>query len=131
MPDGSFLNTAREITRPALSTQSPVLKLQAQMHRLSPLPRLLNEDEVTILEAAVDAGAVIVPRLLRDFLSGKGGSPFQFESCHIHVEDAGSAWIVEAVQKARARRDAFYASLENGPLSEVVARIRARERKAA
>jgi hypothetical protein len=125
MPFDSY-SLAREITRPVNSTQVRVLAMQAQMNRLSPLPRLMSEDEVTLFAAAEEAGAVIAPRLLREHLSGKPCCPFQFEGCHLFAEDMDSAWIVEAVEKACERRDAFCRRVESGDLAEVVARIDAR-----
>lgn len=121
MPDGSAHITAN--ATPTESLRSP-LKLQSQMAALRPLPRTLTDDEVTFFSAAIDAGATLVPRLLRDYLSGVSCIPFQFEGCSASIWP-GDEWAQPYVAAARVKRDAFLARWRNGDLAQVVARINA------
>jgi hypothetical protein len=96
------------------------------------LARALTEDELNLFAAALDAGAVMVPRLLRDYLAGASCCPFQFELCWVHAEDMGDPEQVERGRKYSAMRDGFYERVRSGDLAAVVARIDgASTRKAA
>jgi hypothetical protein len=95
------------------------------------LPRALTDDELIFFAAALDAGAVMVPRLLREYLAGGNQPPFQFECCWVHAEDLGVPEEVERGRKYTAMRDGFYERVRSGDLAAVVARIDGAQRKAA
>ena len=91
-----------------------VERLIAGMDARLPLPRALSEEEIAFMAGAREAGAVIVPRKLREFLAGARGPdayPIQFEGCHLFLEDMDNEVIVAAVEQACAKRDAWFAAM--------------------
>lgn len=108
-----------------------VRNLVAQMATLAPLARDLTQDEEALFSAAVEAGAILNPRVLREYLEGVSCCPWQFEGCKYSVH-AGDQWAAGIVQANIARRDGFYDRLNSGDLRAVLARINgAGQRKAA
>jgi hypothetical protein len=108
-----------------------VRRLVAQMATIAPLVRDLTADEEALFSAAVEAGAVLNPRVLREYLEGVPGCPWQFEGCARSVH-SGDQWAAEIVQANIARRERFYERVESGDLQAVLASINgAGQRKAA
>jgi hypothetical protein len=99
-------------------------------HPLVAHQRPLSADEVRYFAEAIDAGALIVPRLLREYRDGSTRWPFQFEGCSRSVWK-GDEHAQPFVEAAIVARDAFLERCSSGDLAPVIARIVAASRAEA